>query len=46
MTRHGWLTAKADADILFETPARKRWAAAMQAQGIDPRQLSSSSGTA
>ena len=46
MTRHGWLTARSDPSVLWETPADKRWAAAMQANGIDPRLLSSTSGTA
>lgn len=46
MTRHGWLTAKANAPVLFETPADKRWDAALKAGGIDPRLLSSTSGTA
>lgn len=46
MTRHGWLTAKAGADVLFDAPADKRWNAALQAGGIDPRLLSPTSGTA
>lgn len=46
MTRHGWLTAKAGADILFETRHDARWSAALKANGIDPRLLSSTSGTA
>ena len=46
MTRHGWLTAKAEPAILFETEAAKRWDAALGASGIDPRLISPISGTA
>ena len=46
MTRHGWLTGKADAGVLFDTTPDKRWDAALQLNGIDPRLLSSTSGTA
>ncbi|CAA9518237.1 MAG: UPF0301 protein YqgE [uncultured Sphingomonas sp.] len=46
MTRHGWLTAKADPAVLFDTAADARWNAALRTNGIDPRLLSSSSGTA
>ena len=46
MTRHGWLTAKADPAVLFDTAADARWNAALRTNGIDPRLLSSTSGTA
>lgn len=46
MTRHGWLTAAATPEVLFETGAEVRWNAALKASGIDPRLLSSTSGTA
>ena len=46
MTRHGWFTARADSDILFETPTDERWAAAFKAEGIDPRLLVGETGAA
>jgi putative transcriptional regulator len=46
MTRHGWLAASSNAKILFETPTDERWAAAFQAEGIDPRLLTSETGAA
>ena len=46
MTRHGWFTATGDSDILFDTPADERWAAAFQKEGIDPRLLVSETGAA
>lgn len=46
MTRHGWLAAKGDAEILFGTPTDERWAAAFKAEGIDPRLLASETGAA
>jgi putative transcriptional regulator len=46
MTRHGWLAARGEPDILFETPTDERWAAAFKAEGIDPRLLTSETGVA
>lgn len=46
MTRHGWFTATGDSEILFDTPADERWAAAFQKEGIDPRLLVSETGAA
>ncbi|HET9812128.1 MAG TPA: YqgE/AlgH family protein [Sphingomicrobium sp.] len=46
MTRHGWFAAPATEDLLFETPADERWAAAFKAEGIDPRLLTSETGAA
>jgi putative AlgH/UPF0301 family transcriptional regulator len=37
---------KADPGVLFDTAPDKRWDAALQLNGIDPRLLSSTSGTA
>jgi putative transcriptional regulator len=46
MTRHGWFAARADAQILFDTPTDERWGAAFKAEGIDPRLLASETGAA
>ena len=46
MTRHGWFTAAGSASILFDTPTDERWAAAIKAEGVDPRLLTSETGAA
>jgi putative transcriptional regulator len=46
MTRHGWFAATGNAQILFDTPADERWAAAFKAEGIDPRLLVGETGAA
>jgi putative transcriptional regulator len=46
MTRHGWFPAQATREILFDTPADERWAASFNAEGIDPRLLTSETGAA
>jgi putative transcriptional regulator len=46
MTRHAWFAAGTDPKILFETPADERWAAAFNAEGVDPRLLASETGAA
>ena len=46
MTRHGWFAARTEPKILFETPTDERWAAAFNAEGIDPRLLTSETGAA
>jgi putative transcriptional regulator len=46
MTRHGWFTAGNDHDLLFDTPADERWAAAFRKEGVDPRLLVSETGLA
>jgi putative transcriptional regulator len=46
MTRHGWFAATGNAQILFDTPADERWAAAFKAEGIDPRFLVGETGAA
>lgn len=46
MTRHGWFAARTSSKILFDTPADERWAASFNAEGIDPRLLTSETGAA
>jgi putative transcriptional regulator len=46
ITRNGWLTVKADADIMFDMPLEKRFAAAIKLLGIDPMMLSGEAGHA
>ena len=46
MTRHGWFASRTEPKILFDTPTDERWAAAFQAEGIDPRLLTSETGAA
>ena len=46
MTRHGWYAAQGSNDVLFETSADERWAAAFKLEGIDPRLLASETGAA
>lgn len=46
MTRHGWMVAAAEPELLFDTPTDERWAAAFKAEGIDPRLLTSETGAA
>jgi len=41
-----WLTAQADAEVLFRTPVEKRWAKGMALINIDPTFLSESYGNA
>ena len=42
----GWLNGPGDLELLFDTPAERRWDRGMAALGIDPRLLSGLSGTA
>ena len=44
--RNGWLTVRADAAILFDTPIELRFTAAMNLLGIDPRHLTGEAGHA
>lgn len=44
--QHGWHVVSSDAALVFEIPAEERWTRAFHANGIDPRLLSSASGTA
>lgn len=46
MRRHGWYAAKGRAEIVYETPAERRWKAAWLAEGIDPALLASETGRA
>jgi putative transcriptional regulator len=46
MRQHGWHAAAGRADVLFDTPADKRWAAVWQGEGIDPALLASETGRA
>jgi len=46
MKRPGWHVAPADPSLIYDVPAQERWARAFHASGIDPRLLSSTSGTA
>lgn len=46
MTRHGWLAARGEPQLLFDTPTDERWGAAFKAEGIDPRLLASETGAA
>lgn len=46
MHHHGWHVAVGPDSIVFEAPAHERWARAFNASGIDPRLLSTASGTA
>lgn len=46
MTRHGWFVAPATDHLLYDMPARERWAAAWSASGIDASLLATRSGHA
>ena len=46
MRQHGWYAAGGNADVLFDTSAERRWAAAWHAEGIDPALLASETGRA
>lgn len=46
MSRHGWYVAQGRPEILFEIPAEQRWRATWDAEGIDPAQLSTTTGNA
>lgn len=44
--RHGWLACDADHTLIFAVEPEKRWEAAMEKIGIDPRLLSAEGGRA
>ena len=44
MLENSWLTGPANAEVIFDTPARGRWRAAAGLLGIDPDRLSSDMG--
>lgn len=46
MRHHGWYAAEGRSNILFDTPAEKRWTAAWLAEGIDPALLATETGRA
>lgn len=46
MRRHGWYAAEGKPEIVFDTPAERRWTRAWQADGIDPALLASQTGRA
>ena len=46
MTRHGWFTAEADPNIIFDVPTDERWSAAFKSAGVDPRLLVNQTGAA
>ena len=46
MTGESWFLAPGDKDLLFETPARRKWSAIFAAMGIDSSHLVSDAGSA
>lgn len=46
MRRHGWYAAQGHREVLFDTPAEARWAAAWKRDGIDPALLAHETGRA
>ena len=46
IARNGWLTAEADADLVFDEDDAAKWARALASLGIDPLQLSAAAGNA
>ncbi|NYD89827.1 YqgE/AlgH family protein [Sphingomonas melonis] len=46
LSRPGWFHVDGDDDLLFATPAERRWMAAFEKAGIDPRLLVADAGTA
>lgn len=43
---HGWHVATGRGEILFDTPAERRWARTWETEGIDPALLASQTGNA
>jgi putative transcriptional regulator len=46
MNENHWLTIESENDIIFNTPAEKRWSASLQRLGITPEQLTTTTGHA
>jgi putative transcriptional regulator len=46
MNQNHWLTIESENDIIFNTPAEKRWSASLQRLGITPEQLTTTTGHA
>ena len=44
MNDNHWLTIESENDIIFNTPAEKRWSASLQRLGITPEQLTTTTG--
>ncbi len=46
MTRHGWFNVPGAIDLLYEVDVHRRWERGFEREGIDPRLLAASTGTA
>lgn len=46
MTRHGWFVTAAQPELLYDVEAERRWASGFAGAGVDPRLLTSVTGTA
>lgn len=46
IAQNGWLTAEASPALVFDTPARAKWLAALESIGVDALNLSSDAGHA
>ena len=46
LTQHGWFNVPGALDLLYDTPARERWARGFAEAGVDSRLLASGAGTA
>lgn len=46
MRRHGWFVTPGDEHLIYDAHVDDRWAAAFKSAGVDPRLLTSASGTA
>ncbi len=46
MTRHGWFNVPGDLDLLYETPADRRWRRGFAEAGVNARMLASGAGMA
>jgi putative transcriptional regulator len=46
MTGESWFLAEGNADLLFDTPARRKWAASFAASGVDASHLVGGAGSA
>ena len=46
MTGESWFLAPGDANLLFDTPARRKWAAIFAASGVDSAHLVGGAGSA
>ncbi|MEG3180286.1 YqgE/AlgH family protein [Sphingomonas sp. LT1P40] len=46
MTRHGWFNVPGDTALLYDVEVERRWERGFETVGIDPRLLTTSTGTA